>query len=60
MNRRLRPLMYWPVDQFDEHGAQDMWTWARKGNAVAAYCIRGSRVTVVVRDLAVSSVARCV
>lgn len=54
MNRKTRPQMRWPVEQFDETQDYDGWTIGRKNHAVVAYRVRGVRVEVVVRDLRVS------
>lgn len=54
----LKPIMRWPVEEFDEYGEREIsgssWHWARKGTAAMAYRIQKLIVNVVVRDLEVS------
>lgn len=52
---QLRPQMYWPIEQFDEHGKYGGWSWARKGTAIVAYRIRKSLVEIAVRDTTTQS-----
>lgn len=51
----LKPQMYWPVEQFDEHGQYGKWTWATKGSSVIAYKITGRTVQIVVSDMQVEN-----
>jgi hypothetical protein len=60
-NVRIRPIMRWPTNEFDEHGDKEIgtikWLWARKSSAFMAYAIQKNNVHVIVRDLDITDMS---